>query len=132
MLPCCALVSLARIIQEIESVFRKKIRTNELISSYPEHHDLDGDVHSLMVRQHRTTLPCHTMRNQLPSRFLPLSFVSFVLFVVHSDSLDVRVIRAGKGEETTKDTKKSKKKTRHPTMACSRLGQVIFGVRDHD
>ena len=35
----------------------------------------------------------------------------FVLFVVHSDSLDVRVIRAGKGEETTKSTKKSKNET---------------------
>ena len=37
-----------------------------------------------------------------------------MLFVVHSDSLDVRVIRAGKGEETTKstkDTKKSKNET---------------------
>ena len=47
---------LARIIQEIERVLRKKIGTNELISSYPEHHDLDGDLHSPEVRR---TVPGH-------------------------------------------------------------------------
>jgi len=31
--------------------------------------------------------------------------------MVRSDSLDVRVSRAGRGEETTKDTKKSKNET---------------------
>ena len=49
------------------------------------------------------------MRSQLSSPFLLLYFVSFVLFVVHADSLDVRVIRAGEGEKTTKSTKDTKK-----------------------
>ena len=81
---------LARIIQEIEWVFRKEIATNELVLSYPEHRDLDGDLHSPMVGQWRATAPCQTMRSHLLS---PRSyFVFFVLFVVHSDRLDVRVM----------------------------------------
>ena len=41
---------LARIIHKFEPVCRKRIGTNELDLSYPEHHDLVGGISSPVVR----------------------------------------------------------------------------------